>query len=124
MKQTQIYDVFMSEGQELIWHIAEVKRGNSTYRFEIHKATDCITVYFIGEDHSRFMITSLEEMLMMIPNEIEQKRYRNIIGNADWLLLNGIHDFRGMTKEEVAALLYLKENVLDEMVASLEEMNV
>ncbi|SFI02020.1 MULTISPECIES: hypothetical protein [unclassified Bacillus (in: firmicutes)] len=120
MKQTQMYDVSVSEGQELIWHIAEVKRGHNMYRFEIHKATDCITVYFIGEDHSRFMITSLEEMLMMIPNEIEKKRYRNIVGNADWLLLNGIYDCRGMTEKEVASFLYLKNNVLDEMEASIE----
>lgn len=79
------------------------------YRFEIHKATNCITVYFIGEDHSRFMITSLEEMLMMIPNEIEQKRYRNIVGNAEWLLLNGIHDYRGMTEKEITAFFYYQK---------------
>ncbi|CAI8893587.1 Transcriptional regulator [Bacillus sp. IT-79MI2] len=35
-------------------------------------------------------------------------------------LLDGIHNHRGMTSEEESAFLYLKENVLDEMVAKLE----
>lgn len=48
----------------------------------------------------------------------------NIIGNASWLLLDGIHDFRGMTKEEQAAFLFLKENVLNDMAMELEKVNV
>lgn len=60
----------------------------------------------------------------MIPNEIERKRYRNIIGDASWLLLDGIYDFRGMTKEEQEAFLYLKENVLNDRATELEKVNV
>lgn len=44
MKCVQAYDLSISEGQELIWHIAEVKRSNNVYSFEIYKAIDCITV--------------------------------------------------------------------------------
>lgn len=50
----------------------------------------------------------------MIADEVDKKRYRNIIGDVEWLLINSIHNFRVMTKEEVAAFLHLKENVLDE----------
>lgn len=48
----------------------------------------------------------------------------DVIGNASWLLLDGIHDFRSMTKEEQAAFLYLKENVLNDMAMELEKVNV
>lgn len=115
MKQLAKYKVSVSEGQELILHIAEVKFGHNTYYFEINKAMDYISIYFIDGAKRRFSIASVEEILMMIPNEIERKRYRNIIGDVSWLLLDGIHDFRGMTKEEQAAFLYLKENVLNDM---------
>ncbi|MFD3447432.1 hypothetical protein ACFDTO_22830 [Microbacteriaceae bacterium 4G12] len=124
MKQLEKCKLYLSEGKELIWHIAEVKRGNNTYYFEISRSVDYIAVYFIDENKRRFSIASLEEMLAMIPDEISQKRYRNIVGNAPWLLLDGFHDFRSMTREEEAAFLYLKDNVLDEMIASLEEINV
>jgi len=124
MKQLAKCKVSVSEGQELIRHIAEVKRGHNTYYFEINNTIDCISVYFIDGAKRRFSIASVEEMITMIPNEIEQKRYRNIIGDVSWLLLDGIHDFRGMTKEEQAAFLYLKENVLNDMAMELEKGNV
>lgn len=124
MKQLTKCKVSVSEGQELIRYIAEVKRGHNTYYFEINKAIDYISVYFIDGTKRRFSIASAEEMLTMIPNEIERKRYRNIIGDVSWLLVDGIHDFRGMTKEEQAAFLYLKENVLNNMAMELEEVNV
>lgn len=124
MKKLLKYKVSVSEGQELIRKIAEVKGGHNTYYFEINKAIDFISVYFIDGVKRRFSIASVEDMLKMIPNEIERKRYRNIIGNASWLLLDGIHDFRGMTKEEQAAFLYLKENVLHDMEMELEIVNV
>ncbi|MCM3737258.1 hypothetical protein M3215_15985 [Bacillus cytotoxicus] len=124
MKQLAKCKISVSEGQELILHIAEVKCGNNTYYFEINKAVDYISIYFIDGVKRRYSIASVEEMLTMIPNEIERKRYRNIIGDASWLLLDGIHDFRGMTKEEQAAFLYLKENVLNDMAMGLEEVDV
>ncbi|WP_439873734.1 hypothetical protein ACSLGG_17475 [Bacillus mycoides] len=49
MQQAQTCVVSVTNGQELIWHIAEVKHGNG-YRFEIHKVIDDITVYFINKD--------------------------------------------------------------------------
>ncbi|CAG9611993.1 hypothetical protein BACCIP111899_01165 [Bacillus rhizoplanae] len=106
MKQLAKCKISVSEGQELIQHIAEVKRGHNTYYFEINKAIDYISVYFIDRAKRRFSIASVEKMLTTIPNEIERKRYRNIIADASWLLLDGIHDFRGMTKEEQAAFLF------------------
>ncbi|MGG2066925.1 hypothetical protein [Bacillus sp. S14(2024)] len=123
MKQSAKCKISVSEGQELIQHIAEVKRGHNTYYFEINKAIDYISVYFIDGVKRRFLIASVEKMLTTIPNEIERKRYRNIIGNASWLLLDGVHDFRGMTKEEQAAFLYLKENILNSMAMELEKVN-
>ena len=45
-------------------------------------------------------------MLTMTLNEIERKGYRNIIGDASWLLLDRIQDFRGMTKEEPELALF------------------
>ena len=124
MKQLAKCKVSVSEGKKLIRHIAEVKHGHNTYYFEINKAIDYISVYFIDGVKRRFSIASTEEMLMKIPNEIERKRYQNIIGDAGWLLLDGIHDFRGMTKEEQVAFLYLKENVLNNMTMKLEEGEV
>lgn len=124
MKQLVKCKVFVSEGRELILHIAEVKSGHSTYYFEINKAIDYISVYFIDGARRRFSIVSVDDMLTMIPNEIERKRYRNIIGGASWLLLDGIYDFRGMTKEEQVAFLYLKENVLNDMARELEKVNL
>ena len=118
------YNVSVLEEKKLIRHIVEVKRGHNKYYFKINKAIDYISVYFIDGAKRRFSIASAEEILTMIPNEIERKRYRNIIGDASWLLLDGIHDFCGMTKEEQAAFLYLKENVLDDMKMQLEEVNV
>ncbi|SFC84847.1 hypothetical protein SAMN04488168_110129 [Bacillus sp. 491mf] len=115
MKQLAECKVSVSEGKKLIRHIAEVKRGYNTYYFEINKEIDYISVYFIDEAKRRFSIASVKEILTLIPNEIERKRYRNIIGDASWLLLDGTHDFRSMTKEEQAAFLYLKENVLNDM---------
>lgn len=118
------YNVSVLEEKKLIRHIAEVKCGHNTYYFEINKAIDYISVYFIDGVKRRFSIVSSEEILTMIPNEIERKRYRNIIGDASWLLLDGIHDFRGMTKEEQASFLYLKENVLNDMEMELERVKV
>ncbi|ENQ3077982.1 hypothetical protein ACEOWG_001155 [Bacillus cereus] len=119
MKQATKGKVSVSEGYEIIRHTAEVKCGLDTYRFEIDKVVDGITVYFLDENHRRFMIVSLDEMLEMILDEISRKRYRNIVDNAPWLLLDGIHEFRGMTRDEIAAFLRLKEEVLDDMVATL-----
>lgn len=124
MKQLAKCKVSVSEGKKLIRHIAEVERGHNTYYFEINKAIDYISVYFIDGVKRRFSIASSEKILTMISNEIERKRYRNIIGDASWLLLDGIHDFRGMTKEEQAAFLYLRENVLNDMEMELEKVNL
>ncbi|MGG2093471.1 hypothetical protein AB1283_12305 [Bacillus sp. S13(2024)] len=55
--------VLVSEGQESILHIAKVKRGYHTYYFEINKAIDYISVYFIDGAKRRFSIASVEEML-------------------------------------------------------------
>ncbi|MFD0769824.1 hypothetical protein ACFQZ1_13500 [Bacillus sp. CGMCC 1.60114] len=63
MKQLAKCKVSVSEGQELILHIAEVKRGHNTYYFEINKAIDYISVYFIDGVKRRFLIVSVEKML-------------------------------------------------------------
>ncbi|MDA1545876.1 hypothetical protein [Bacillus cereus group sp. TH253LC] len=37
------------------------------------------------------------------------------VGDVEWVLLDGVCADRGMTKEEIAAYLYLKVRLLDEM---------
>lgn len=59
-------------------------------------------------------------MLAMLLHDEDKVKYRNIVGDAEWLLLDGISSQRGMSKEEQAAFLYLKENVLEEMATELE----
>ncbi|WP_235356810.1 hypothetical protein [Bacillus pseudomycoides] len=98
----------------------EVKQGKHTYEFEIYRVSDTISVFYVDQFERQLAIASTEEMLMMLVYEEDKMRYRNIVGDAEWLLLDGIHNHRGMTSEEESAFLYLKENVLDEMVAKLE----
>jgi len=38
-----------------------------------------------------------------------------VVGDSEWVLLDGMCTDRGMTKEEISAYLYLKAHVLSEM---------
>lgn len=121
MEILNLYELSMSSGQQLTFYHAAVKRGHKEYRFEIYKAIDTIGVYFVDESGRTLSIASTEEMLAMLLHEEDKVKYRNIVGDAEWLLLDGMSSQRGMTKDEEAAFLYMKENVLEEMAASLEE---
>lgn len=112
-------ELSITEGQELMWHDVEVKHGVSTYNFEIYKTGDIISVYFVDKDGRTLSIASADGMLTLIVNDVDQQRYKKLVGDAKWLLLDGIASQRGMTKEEEAAFLYVRENVLDEMAAEL-----
>ncbi|PFN09954.1 hypothetical protein [Bacillus cereus] len=118
--QSNLYEISMSGGQELMWYNVEVKRGNHVYEFEIYRASDTISVFYVDQSGRQQTIASTEEMLTMLVYEADKKRYRNIVGDAKWVLLDGLQSQRGMTREEELAFYYLKENVLDEMVAELE----
>ncbi|MDM5152502.1 hypothetical protein QUF88_00190 [Bacillus sp. DX1.1] len=115
-----LYELKMSAGQNLTFYNTKVKRGVNTYNFEIYKASDIISVYFVDENGRTLSIASTEEMLAMLLHDEDKVKYRNIVGDAEWLLLDGISSQRGMSKEEQAAFLYLKENVLEEMATELE----
>ncbi|PDZ08017.1 hypothetical protein CON70_30185 [Bacillus pseudomycoides] len=117
---SNLYEISMSGGQELMWYNVEVKQGKHTYEFEIYRVSDTISVFYVDQFERQLAIASTKEMRMMLVYEEDKMRYRHIVGDAEWLLLDGIHNHRGMTSEEESAFLYLKENVLDEMVAKLE----
>lgn len=123
MAQSNLYEISVSNEQELIWYIVEVKHGCNTYCFEINKTDDYLVVYFIDQWQRRLIITSVEGTLDMIVDEVDKQRYLSAIRaetDADWLLLDGIHSDRGMTEEEQAAFLHLKETVLDKEIKNLD----
>ncbi|MDM5188585.1 hypothetical protein QUF99_15050 [Bacillus sp. DX4.1] len=117
--QSNLYEISMSGGQELMWYHADVKRGNNVFIFEIYQASDTVSVFFVDKGERLLSIASTEEMMTMLAFDEDKRRYRNIVKDAEWVLLDGIASQRGMTKEEESAFLYLKENVLEEMAASL-----
>lgn len=51
---------------------------------------------------------------MLVVDE-DKKRFLEFVGDAEWVLLDGVCSDRGMTKEEISAYLYLKAQVLDEI---------
>lgn len=122
MAQTQsnLYEISVNGSQELMWYNVEVKRGKHTYEFEIYRASDTISVFYVDQSGRQQTIASTEEMISMLVYEGDKKRYRNIVGDAEWILLDGMDTQRGMTREEELAFLYLKANVLDEMTLELE----
>ncbi|MES9669937.1 hypothetical protein [Bacillus pseudomycoides] len=122
MAQTQsnLYEISVNGSQELMWYNVEVKQGKHTYEFEIYRVSDTISVFYVDQFERQLTIASTEEMLMMLVYEEDKMRYRNIVGDAEWVLLDGMASQRGMTKEEELAFFYLKANVLDEMVEGLE----
>ncbi|MEH6979010.1 hypothetical protein [Bacillus pseudomycoides] len=117
---SNLYEISMSGGQELMWYNVEVKQGKHTYEFEIYRVSDTISVFYVDQFERQLTIASTEEMLMMLVYEEDKMRYRNIVGDSEWVLLDGMASQRGMTKEEELAFFYLKANVLDEMVEGLE----
>ncbi|WP_170958137.1 hypothetical protein [Bacillus sp. AFS019443] len=113
--QANLYEISMSDGQELMWYHAVVKRGDDVFTFEIYQTCDVLSVFYVDQAGKRQMIASVEDMLTALVYEKDKICYRNIIGDAKWLLLDGMYSQRGMTKEEEAAFFYLKNHVLDEM---------
>ncbi|WP_340031349.1 hypothetical protein [Bacillus tropicus] len=122
MAQTHsnLYEISVNGSQELIWYNVEVKRGKHTYEFEIYRASDTISVFYIDQPGRQRTIASTEEMISKLVYEEDKQRYRNIVGDVEWMLWDSMDSQRGMTKEEELAFLYLKANVLDEMAAELK----
>ncbi|WP_410985393.1 hypothetical protein [Bacillus cereus] len=115
--QSNLYEISMNGPQALAWYNVEVKRGKNIFEFDIYRASDTISVFYVEQSGRQQMVASTEEMLVY---EEDKKRYINIVGDVEWVLLDDIHNPRGMKREEGLAFLYLKKNVLDEMVAELE----
>ncbi|MGI2747625.1 hypothetical protein ACRS52_02460 [Bacillus cytotoxicus] len=113
---SKLYEISMGEPQKLIWHRAKVKRGNNVFIFDVYRTCATISVFYIDQSGKQWAIASAEEIVSMLVFAEDRERYQSIIGNVEWVLMDGIFKQRGMTKEEEGAFWYLKEHVLDEMV--------
>lgn len=110
-----LYEISMPGYEKLRWYPIEVKRGKQTFQFEVYRSDNEISVFYIDELGRKRAVISTEELTMMLLVEKDKKRFGNFVGDSEWILLDGVCADRGMTKEEIAAYLYLKAQVLDEM---------
>lgn len=120
MTQTQfnLYEILVSGPQELMRYHMEVKRGKNMYQFEIYRTCDTISVFYRDQSGRQQAIVNTEDMMTMLASEEDKKHYWNIIGDSEWVLVEG-NKQQSMTKEEESAFVYLKKHVLDEMAAEL-----
>ncbi|WP_255256227.1 hypothetical protein [Bacillus wiedmannii] len=110
-----LYELSMPGYEELKWYPIEVKRGKQTFQFEVYRSDNEISVFYIDELGRKRAVISTEELTLMLLVEEDKKRFRKFVGDSEWVLLDGVCADRGMEKEELAAYLYLKTQVLDEM---------
>ncbi|MGG3523483.1 hypothetical protein ABES33_27560 [Bacillus pseudomycoides] len=69
-----------------MWYNVEVKRGKHVCEFEIYRTSDTISVFYVDQSGRQQMIASTEEMMAILFYEEDKKRYRNIVGDAKWML--------------------------------------
>lgn len=117
--QSNLYELSLNSLQELAWYNVEVKRGKHVYEFNIYREGDTISVFYVDQSGNKLTIVSTEEMLKMLVFEEDKKPYRDFVGDAEWILLDGMDTQRGMTRGEEAAFLYLKANVWDKLTSVL-----
>lgn len=110
-----LYEISMPGYEELKWYPIEVKRGKQTFHFEVYRSGDELSVFYIDELGRKRAVTSTEELTLMLVVDEDKKRFLEFVGDAEWVLLDGVCSDRGMTKEEISAYLYLKAQVLDEI---------
>lgn len=110
-----LYEISMPGYEELKWYPIEVKRGNQTFHFEVYRSSNELSVFFIDELGRKRTITSVEELEMMLLFQEDKDRFRQFVGDSEWVLLDGVCADRGMTKDEISAYLYLKTHILDAM---------
>lgn len=103
----------------LKWYPIEVNRGKQTFQFEAYRSDNEIFVFYIDELGRKRAITSMEELEMMLLFQKDKDRFRQFVGESEWVLLDGVCSDRGMTKEEISAYLYLKVHVLNGMEGGL-----
>lgn len=108
-----LYKISMPGYGELKWCPIEVKRGKQTFQFEVYRSDNEIFIFYIDELGRKRTVTSTEDLATMLLVEEDKKRFRKFVGDSEWVLLDGVCADRGMTKEEVAAYLYLKAHALD-----------
>lgn len=118
--KTNLYEIYNTGYEKLKWYPINVKRGKRTYNFEVYESYDAISVFYIDNLGRKHTIVNNDELEMMLILEEDKEKFRSFIGDTDWVLLDGMCTERGMTKEEVAAYLYLKSNVLDAMESELD----
>ncbi|WP_240514129.1 hypothetical protein [Bacillus wiedmannii] len=114
---SSLYEISMPGYEELKWYPIEVKRGKQTFQFEVYRSDNETSVFYIDELGRKRVVTSTEELTVMLLVEEDKKRLLDYVGDSEWVLLDGVCADRGMTKEEISAYLYLKVRLLDEMEA-------
>ncbi|MEK4780344.1 hypothetical protein NST86_29215 [Bacillus sp. FSL L8-0199] len=110
-----LYELSMPGYEKLKWYPIEVKRGKQTFQFKVYRLDKIISVFYIDELGRKRVLTSMEELTMMLVVEEDKKRFREFVGDSEWILLDGMCADRGMAKEEITVYLYLKAHALDEM---------
>ncbi|RWQ72745.1 hypothetical protein DR116_0018505 [Bacillus cereus] len=103
--------------EALQWYPIEVRRGKQTFQFEVYRSDNEISVFYIDELGRKRVVTSTEELVMMLVVDEDKRRFLEFVGDSEWVLLDGVCTERGMTKDEIAAYLYLKVRLLEEMEA-------
>ncbi|WP_257132886.1 hypothetical protein [Bacillus wiedmannii] len=114
---SSLYEISMPGYEELKWYPIEVKRGKQTFHFEVYRSSNELSVFYIDELGRKRVVTSTEELVMMLVVDEDKRRFLEFVGDSEWVLLDGVCSDRGMTKEEISAYLYLKVRLLDEMEA-------
>lgn len=110
-----LYEISMPGFEKLKWYPIEVKRGKQTFHFEVYCSGNELSVFYIDELGRKRAVTSTEELTWMLVVDEDKKRFLEFVGDAEWVLLDGVCSDRGMTKEEISAYLYLKVHVLNGM---------
>ncbi|WP_164876579.1 hypothetical protein [Bacillus cereus] len=112
-----LYEISMPGYEALQWYPIEVRRGKQTFQFEVYRSDNEISVFYIDELGRKRVVTSTEELVMMLVVDEDKRRFLEFVGDSEWVLLDGVCTERGMTKDEIAAYLYLKVRLLEEMEA-------
>ncbi|MEB9506852.1 hypothetical protein P4J13_23245 [Bacillus anthracis] len=110
-----LYEISIPGYEKLKWYPIEVKRGKQTFQFEVYRSDNEISVFYIDELGRKRAVASTEELSVMLVVDEDKKRFLKFVGDSELVLLDGVCADRGMKKEEIAAYLYMKAQVLDEM---------
>lgn len=92
---SSLYEISMPGYEILKWYPIEVKRGKETFQFEVYRSDNEISVFYIDELGRKRTITSMEELEMMLLFQKDKDRFRQFVGESEWVLLDGVCADRG-----------------------------